>query len=74
MENKWILLNVQEPFDLLKEDFLEDLHETADDGSNQVEALNRALRFFDIAPLLNMLYEFIETFVRHCESKEKDWS
>ena len=64
---------MQEPFDLLKEEFLGDLHETADDGSNQVEALYRTLRSFDIPPLLNMLYEFIETFVRHCESKEKDW-
>ena len=59
---------------MLKEEFLEDLHEAADDGSNQVEALNRALRSFNIAPLLNMLYEFIETFVRHCESNEKDWT
>ena len=64
---------MQEPFDLLKGEFLEDLHEAADDGSNQVEALYKALRLFDIAPLLNMLYEFIETYVRHCESKEKDW-
>ena len=59
---------------MLKEEFLEELHETADDGTNQIHALHKALRSFDIAPLLNMLYEFIETFVRHCESNERNWS
>ena len=58
---------------MLKEEFLEGLHEAADDGTNQIEALDKALRSFDIPPLLNMLYEFIETFVRHCESREKKW-
>ena len=57
----------------MKEEFLEDLNEAADDGSNQVESLNKALRSFNIAPLLNMLHEFIETYVRHSESKEKNW-
>ena len=48
-------------------DFLEEL--TAD----QEKALNHCLRAFNLDGLLGTLYEFIETYVKHSPSNEKEW-
>ena len=64
----------QEPFDNFRDEFLEELHGEAEDGSNQLKELDQMLKSVDVPSLLNMLYEFIETYVRHSESREKNWS
>ena len=40
---------------------------------DQVKALGRCLRVLDLDKLLGILYEFIETHVKHSPSNEKDW-
>jgi len=52
-------------------DFLEEL--TVDGEENQLKALNHCLRAFDLDRLLGTLYEFIETYVKHSPSNEKEW-
>ena len=63
----------QEPFDLdsMPEYLMEEL--TTDREENQVEVLGRCLRVLDLDNLLGILYEFIETYVKHSPSNEKDW-
>ena len=46
---------------------------TTDGEENQVEALDHCLRVLDLDNLLGTLYEFIETFVKHSPSNEKEW-
>ena len=46
---------------------------TTDGEENQVEALGHCLRVLDLDNLLGTLYEFIETYVKHSPSNEKDW-
>jgi len=38
-----------------------------------MEDLNHCLRTFDLEKLLGILYEFIETYVKHSLSNEKEW-
>ena len=57
--------------DFMPGDFLEKL--TTDGEEDQVEALGRCLRVLDLDNLLGTLYEFIETYVKHSPSNEKDW-
>ena len=63
----------QEPFDLdsMPEYLMEEL--TTDGEEDQVEALGHCLRVLDLDNLLGTLYEFIETYVKHSPSNEKDW-
>ena len=46
---------------------------TTDGEENQVEALDHCLRVLDLDNLLGTLYEFIETYVKHSPSNEKEW-
>ena len=46
---------------------------TTDGEEDQEEALGRCLRVLDLDNLLGTLYEFIETYVKHSPSNEKDW-
>lgn len=57
--------------DFMPEYFLEEL--TTHGEENQVEALDRCLRVLDLNKLLGILYEFIETYVKHSPSNEKEW-
>ena len=68
-----ILPPTQEPFDSesMPSDFLEEL--TTDREENQLEDLNHCLRAFNLDRLLGTLYEFIETYVKHSPSNEKEW-
>ena len=63
----------QEPFDLdsMPEHILKEL--TTDGEEDQVEALGRCLRVLDLDNLLGILYEFIETYIKHSPPNEKDW-
>ena len=45
---------------------------TTDGEENQ--ALDHCLRVLDLDKLLGTLYEFIETYVKHSPSNEKDWT
>ena len=58
---------LQEPFDSLPSELLQELED------DQKEQLNKFLPKTELQPLLTMLYEFIETNVRHRETREKDW-
>ena len=62
----------QEPFDSLHEIFLQPLQTKDEGGEDQIGELNRFLRGIDLSPFLNLLYEFIETNVRHLDSQNKD--
>ena len=55
----------------MPEHFREELITNRDE--NQVEALNCCLRVLDLDNLLGALFEFIETFVKHSPSNEKEW-
>ena len=55
----------------IPEHFREEL--TTDGDEDQVEALNRCLRVLDLDNLLGTLFEFIETYVKHSPSNEKEW-
>ena len=64
-----LCLSGQEPFNSIHKDFLCGLSK---DGENQFEALDRCLGQFDPDLLLGTLYEFIETYIKHCPLKECD--
>ena len=66
-----LCLREQEPFDLIRQEFLRELSED-EDGEDQFTALNRCLGQFDPDLLLGTLYEFIETYVKHCPQREHD--
>ena len=66
-----LCLRGQEPFDSIRQDFLRDLSKD-EDGKNQFEALDRCLGQFDPDLLLGTLYEFIETYIKHCPLQEHD--
>ena len=63
----------QEPFDSLNEIFLQPLQTKDEGGEDQIGKLNTFLRGIDLSPFLNLLYEFIETNVRHLDTQNKDW-
>ncbi len=58
----------QDPFDTFNEEYLRELDE------EQVAALDRCLRTFDLDCLLGALYEFMETFVKYCPDHQLPWS
>jgi hypothetical protein len=59
----------QEPFDSLDKDFHVELNE------DQRKDLTDWLRGIELmSPFLNILYEFIETNVRHREQHEIEWT
>ena len=66
-----LCLRGQEPFDSIRQDFLRDLSKD-EDGRNQFEELDRCLGQFDPDLLLGTLYEFIETYIKHCPLQEHD--
>ena len=59
----------QEPFDSIRQEFLCGLSK---DEENQFEALDRCLGQFDPDLLLGTIYEFVETYIKHCHLKEHD--
>ena len=63
----------QEPFDSLNEIFLQPLQTKDEGGEDQIGELNSFLRGIDLSLFLNLLYEFIETTVRHFDPQNKDW-
>ena len=65
------VLTTQDPFDTVKEEFSKEL--TSEGEDNQTTALDRCLRSFNLDHLLGILYEFIETHVKHCPDTERDW-
>ena len=69
-----LCLRKQEPFDSIRPEFLRDLSDSEDgeDGEDQITALNRCLGQFEPDLLLGTLYEFIETYVKHCPLHEHD--
>ena len=64
-----LCISGQEPFNFIHKEFLCDL---LTDGENQCEALDRCLGQFEPDLLLGTLYEFIETYIKHCPLKEHD--
>ncbi|CAI8024800.1 E3 ubiquitin-protein ligase rnf213-alpha [Geodia barretti] len=60
-----ITLNGQEPFHTLNHELLEPLTEC------QCRHLDKALPKVDLSALLGTLYEFIETFIRHIDLRNK---
>lgn len=58
---------MQEPFHTLNSELLKTLLKP------QCEQLDLALPKFDLESLLNILYEFIETFIRHIDMGKKEW-
>jgi hypothetical protein len=63
-----ILKGKQEPFHTIHEEFL-CAHELSE---GDVEAINSCLVQFDPNLLLGTLYEFIETYIKHCPLQEHD--
>ena len=51
--------------------YLRELIESA--GENQVAALEKCLRTFDLDKLLEALFEFIETYVKYSPENELGW-
>ena len=66
-----LCLREQEPFDLIRQEFLRELSKD-EDGEDQFTALDRCLGQFDPDLLLGTLYEFIETYVKHRPQREHD--
>ena len=66
-----LCLRKQEPFDSIRPEFLRELSEDEDE-EDQMKALNRCLSKFEPDLLLGTLYEFIETYVKHCPLHEYD--
>ena len=64
-----LCLRGQEPFDSIHHKFLRVLLRD-EDGEDQFAALDRCLGQFDPDLLLGTLYEFIETYIKHCPIKE----
>ena len=61
-----MLQGKQEPFHTIRKEFQCELSE------GEVEALNGCLGQFDPNFLLGTLYEFIETYIKHCPLQEHD--
>ena len=61
-----LLQGKQEPFNTVRQEFLCELSE------EEGEALNCFLSQFDPDLLLGTLYEFIETYIKHCPLQEHD--
>lgn len=61
-----LLQGKQEPFNTIRPEFLCELSE------EEGEALNCCLGLFDSDLLLGTLYEFIETYIKHCPLQEHD--
>ena len=66
-----LCLRGQQPFDSIRDEFLRDLSKD-EDGEDQIAALDGCLSQFEPDLLLGTLYEFIETYVRHCPLRERD--
>ena len=66
-----LCLRGQEPFDSIRQEFLCELSND-EKGEDQLAALDRCLGQFDPDLLLGTLYEFIETYVKHCRHQEHD--
>ena len=66
-----LCLRGQEPFESIRQEFLCELLKK-EGGENQCEALDRCLDQFDPDLLLGTLYEFIETYIKHCPLKERN--
>ena len=66
-----LCLRGQQPFDSIRPEFLRDLSKD-EDGEDQITALDCCLGQFDPDLLLGTLYEFIETYVKHCPLHEHD--
>ena len=66
-----LCLRGQEPFDSIHQKFLCELS-NGEEGEDQLAALDRCLGQFDPDLLLGTLYEFIETYVKHCPHQEHD--
>ena len=62
---------IQEPFDSVPEKYMRELSD--DDDDNQVAALDKCLRKFDLDRLLGALFEFIETYVKYSPDNELHW-
>ena len=60
-----LCLRRQEPFDSIRQEFLRELSKD-EDGEDQFTELDRCLGQFDPDLLLGTIYEFIETYVKHC--------
>ncbi len=65
------LILLQEPFDSLHENCLRALRVSG--GDNQVAALDKCLRTFDLDKLLEALFEFVETYVKYSPDNELEW-
>ena len=57
----------QEPFESILEEFLKPL------ATEEVKQLNTFLHSIDIVPFLGILFECIETYIRHLEPNKSDW-
>jgi hypothetical protein len=66
-----LCLRGREPFDSIRQEFLRELLKKGG-GEDQSEALDRCLSQFDPDLLLGTLYEFIETYIKHCPLKERN--
>jgi hypothetical protein len=66
-----LCISGQEPFNSIHKEFLCDLSKDGD-GEDQFAALDRCLGQFEPDLLLGTLYEFIETYIKHCPLKEHD--
>ena len=66
-----LCLRGQEPFDSIRPEFLRKLSKD-EDKENQIAALDRCLSQFEPDLLLGTLYEFIETYIKHCPQHEHD--
>ena len=64
-----LCLRRQEPFDSVRQEFLRGLSKN-EDGEDQCEVLDRCLGQFEPDLLLGTLYEFIETYIKHCPLTE----
>ncbi len=58
----------QDPFDTYNDKCLRELE------LDQIAALDKCLRTFDLDHLLGALYEFMETFVKHCPDHQLHWT
>jgi hypothetical protein len=63
---KLLTIHGQEPFDSLDNDFHIELTEF------QMKCLTKWLKGIKLPPFINVLYEFIETNVRHREQQERE--
>ena len=64
-------LKKQEPFESMNPKYMRELSKN-EDGEDQFAALDRCLGQFDPDNLLGVLYEFIETYIKHRSDNECD--